>query len=156
MRRRAPAPLAYWQSSRGVQDGEPNSSGDVLFHKYLLQRPQRGGERLWRDYSQFLPQPGLVHGANLVEQDQTLPATMIDTDPKRDAPVLNGFRVSVGHRPLHFDSAPHRIYNTGELCEHSIARVLYDTPSMLLDLRINEIAEVPSQAFMCAFLIRTH
>jgi len=35
------------------------------------------------NYSQSLRQPGLVHGSNLIEQDQTLPATMTDTDPKR-------------------------------------------------------------------------
>src|SRR5271157_2824486 len=57
--------------------------GGISLCKYLLQRPQCGGERLRRDCSQFLRQPGLVHGANLIEQDQTLPATMNDTDPKR-------------------------------------------------------------------------
>src|ERR1022692_3313809 len=60
-----------------------NSSGGISFCEYLLQRPQRGGERLCRDHSQFLRQPGLVHGANLIEQDQTLSATMSDADPKR-------------------------------------------------------------------------
>jgi hypothetical protein len=70
-------------SSKRVHDGEPNSSGGISFREYLLQRPQRGGERLCRDCSQFLRQPGLVHGANLIEQDQTLPATMSDADPKR-------------------------------------------------------------------------
>ena len=60
-------------------------SGGISFCEYLLQRPQRGGERLCRDYSEFLRQPSLVHCANLIEQDHTLPATMIDTDPKRRA-----------------------------------------------------------------------
>src|ERR1017187_1602782 len=67
-----------------------NSSGGVSFREYLLQRPQRGGERLCRDYSQFLRQPGLVHGENLIEQDQTLPATMIDADPKRRLATRRG------------------------------------------------------------------
>src|SRR5450759_3800645 len=60
-----------------------NSCGGISFCEYFLQRPQRGGERLCRDHSQFLRQSGLVHGANLIEQDQTLPATMSDADPKR-------------------------------------------------------------------------
>jgi len=60
------------------------------FREYLLQRPQRGGQRLCRDYSQFLRQPGLVHGANLIEQDQTLPASMIDSDPKRRLATRRG------------------------------------------------------------------
>ena len=38
-----------------------------LFREYLLQRPQGRGERLCRDYSQFLRQPGLVYGANLID-----------------------------------------------------------------------------------------
>src|ERR1035438_10292032 len=59
------------------------SNGGISFCKYLLQRPQRGGERLCRNRSQFLRQPGLVHGATLIEQDQTLPATVSDADPKR-------------------------------------------------------------------------
>src|ERR1035441_10350699 len=63
-------------------EGGGKSSGGVSFREYLLQRPQRGGERLCRDYSQFIRQPGLVHGANLIEQDQTLPATMIDAARK--------------------------------------------------------------------------
>jgi hypothetical protein len=50
-----------------------NSTGGVSFREYLLQRPQRGGERLCRDYSQFLRQPGLVHGANLIERSATGP-----------------------------------------------------------------------------------
>src|ERR1035437_4651474 len=69
-----------------------NSSGGVSFREYLWQRPQRGGELLCRDYSQFLRQPGLVHGANLIDQDQTLPATMIDTDPKRNLATRRGHR----------------------------------------------------------------
>jgi hypothetical protein len=73
------------------------------------------------------------------------------------ASVLSArFRVSVSHCPLHFDSAADRIYYTGELREHSITGVLYDAPSMLLDLRVDEIAEMLSQPFMCAFLVLTH
>src|SRR5450759_2324001 len=59
-----------------------NSSEGMSFCEYLLKRPQRGDERLCRDYSQFLRQPDLVHGANLIEQNQTLPATMSDVNPK--------------------------------------------------------------------------
>jgi len=47
-------------------------------------------ERLCRDYSQFLRQSGLVHGANLIEQDQTLPATMSDADPERRLATRRG------------------------------------------------------------------
>src|SRR5450756_824991 len=60
-----------------------SSSGGISFCEHLLQRPQRGGKRLCRDHSQFLRQSGLIHRANLIEQNQTLSATMIDTDPKR-------------------------------------------------------------------------
>lgn len=31
----------------------------------------------------FTSQPELVHGGNLIEQDQTPPVTMSDADPKR-------------------------------------------------------------------------
>src|ERR1017187_6011426 len=74
---------AGWQKFETCPDWGANSSGGISFREYLLQRPQRGGERLCRDYSQFLRQPGLVHGSNLIEQDQTPPATMNDADPKR-------------------------------------------------------------------------
>lgn len=73
-----------------------------------------------------------------------------------DAVVLGRFRVAVSHCPLHLGSAADRIYYAGELREHSIAGVLYDAPSMLLDLRIDEIAEMPLEPFVRAFLIRTH
>ncbi|SPF55838.1 hypothetical protein SBA4_7470005 [Candidatus Sulfopaludibacter sp. SbA4] len=63
-------------------DWGANSSGGSSFCEYLLQRPQRGGERLCRDYSQFLRQSGLVHSTNLIEQDQAFSATMSDADPK--------------------------------------------------------------------------
>ena len=42
--------------------------------------------------SQFFRQPGLIHSANLVEQDQTLPAAMIDADPKRRLATRRGHR----------------------------------------------------------------
>src|ERR1019366_4862285 len=70
------------KSSKSVNEGEPNPV-EESHSEYLLQRSQRGGERLCRDYSQFLRQPGLVHGTNLIEQDQALPATMSYTDPPR-------------------------------------------------------------------------
>jgi hypothetical protein len=40
--------------------------------------------------------------------------------------------------------------------EQSINRVFDDAPSMFFDLRIDEIAEMSSQPFMRAFLVRTH
>src|ERR1022692_980490 len=70
-------------SSKVVQCGEADSGGEILFCEDFLQRPQRGGERFCRDYSQFLRQPGLVHGTNLIEQYQAPPATMSDADTKR-------------------------------------------------------------------------
>jgi hypothetical protein len=57
---------------------------------------------------------------------------------------------------LHFNSTADRVDDAGEFREHSIAGILYDAPAMLPDLRIDEIAEMPSQPLMCALLIRSH
>ena len=48
----------------------------LLLGEELLQCPQRSGERLLRDDAQFLRQPGLIHSANLIEQNQALAASM--------------------------------------------------------------------------------
>jgi hypothetical protein len=63
--------------------GEPNSGGRTSLRDYFLQRSQRGAKRPCRDHSQLLHQPGLIHRANLIEQDETLPAAMIESNPKR-------------------------------------------------------------------------
>ena len=76
-------PIASEGLLETTPSGEPNSGGRTSLREYFLQRSQRGAKRPCRDHSQLLHQPGLIHRANLIEQDETLPAAMIESNPKR-------------------------------------------------------------------------
>jgi len=80
----------------------------------------------------------------------------IDPDAKAQAALLGEIQIAVGHPALDFAGAAHRIDDAGKFRQHAIAGGLYDAPAMLFDLRIDEFAEMPSQPFMRAFLIRPH
>jgi hypothetical protein len=71
------------QKSETCPDWGAGSSGGISFGEYLFERPRRGGERLCRNHAQSLRQSDLIHGANLIEQDQALSATVSETHPKR-------------------------------------------------------------------------
>jgi hypothetical protein len=57
---------------------------------------------------------------------------------------------------LDLNSAAHRINNTRKFCDHAVAGVFDGAASTLLDLRIDEFAEMSLQAFVRPFLIRPH
>jgi hypothetical protein len=80
----------------------------------------------------------------------------VDPNPEGDALVLGRIRISVGHTPLHLGSASHRVDHAEKLCQHSIAGVFDNSSAVLLDLRVDQLAEMGFETFMRSLLIRAH
>jgi hypothetical protein len=80
----------------------------------------------------------------------------VDPNAEADALVLGHIGVAVDHRALDLHCAPHRIHNTWKFHQHAVAGVLYGAPAMLLDLWIDQMAEVRLEAFVCPLLVRAH
>jgi hypothetical protein len=57
---------------------------------------------------------------------------------------------------LNLGNAAHRVYNTPKFNQQAIAGVLYGAPSMLPDLRLNQLAEMRFQALVRALLVCSH
>jgi len=80
----------------------------------------------------------------------------IDPDAKAQAALLGEIQIAVGHRALDLAGAAHRIDDAGEFRQHAVAGGLDHPAAMLADLRINEFGEMRLEAFVRAFLVRTH
>jgi len=80
----------------------------------------------------------------------------IDPDAKPQAALLGEIEIAVGHRALNFARTAHSVDHTRELRQHAVAGGLDDPPVMLADLRIDQFAQMRLEAFVRAFLIRTH
>ena len=52
--------------------------------------------------------------------------------------------------------AAQRVYHARKFRQQAVAGVLYDAAPVLLDLRIDQLPEMRLEAFVRAFLIRTH
>src|SRR5215831_9101577 len=63
--------------------------------------------------------------------------TKVHPDAKPDAPLLRHVGLAVSHPTLHLARAAHRIHNTWKFREQAVAGVLYDTPAMFVDLRLD-------------------
>ena len=80
----------------------------------------------------------------------------IDLNAEFDASIGRHSVVALGHPPLHFDRAPHRINHARELDQHPVAGSLDDATMMFSDLGIDQFAAMPFEPFVRPFLIRAH
>jgi hypothetical protein len=71
-----------------------------------------------------------------------------------DDPVHAGF--AVDHRALHLGGAADGVDDAGEFHQHPVTGRLDDAAGMLADLRVEELAAMRLEAFVRAFLVRTH
>jgi hypothetical protein len=80
----------------------------------------------------------------------------IDADAKAQAALLGEIQIAVGHRPLDFAGAAHRVDNAREFRQHAVSGGLDDAAVMLPDLRLDPFTQMRLEAFVRAFLIRAH
>ena len=64
--------------------------------------------------------------------------------------------LAVNHPVLDLHSAADGVCDTAKFSQRAVAGVLDVTAAMLLDLRIDQLAEMRLHALMCLFLIRSH
>ena len=69
---------------------------------------------------------------------------------------FGNLRLSGAHPALNLYSTPHSIDDTWKFREHAVAGIFDDPTSVLIDLRINQFAEVGLEAFVGALLVLTH
>src|SRR5205085_4860269 len=82
--------------------------------------------------------------------------TEVDAQPKEYVLLLGRLSIAVGHSTLNLNSASHRSDHAGKLREHSIASVLYDSTAVLLDLWIDQLAEMHFEPVVCALFVLPH
>jgi hypothetical protein len=80
--------------------------------------------------------------------------TDVDADAKFDPLDLRHRSILLSHTALDLNGAAHRIYDTAELSEHAIARVLDDLATMFADLGISEPTQTLPQPDVCPFLVQ--
>jgi hypothetical protein len=81
---------------------------------------------------------------------------LIDPDPEPDLPVPGDTGFAIDYCPLQFHGTAHRVDVAWEFREHAIASILGDTPGILADLRVDELAAMRPEALVGAFLVRAH
>jgi hypothetical protein len=80
----------------------------------------------------------------------------IDPDPKSDAAVIGHPGLTVDHRPLQFHGTAHRVDDTREFRQNSVAGGVDDAAGMLADLRVDELAAMRLETLVGALLVRPH
>jgi hypothetical protein len=80
----------------------------------------------------------------------------IDPDPEPDPAVLWHTGLAIDHRPLELGGTAHSVNDAREFRQHPVAGRLDDAAGMLADLRVDELAAMRLEAFVRAFLVRTH
>ena len=80
--------------------------------------------------------------------------TDVDADAKFDPLDLRHRSILLSHTALDLNGAAHRIYDTAELGEHAIARVLDDLATMFADLGISGPTQPLPQPDVCPFLVQ--
>jgi hypothetical protein len=80
----------------------------------------------------------------------------IDPDAQPDPAILGHLGLAVDHHPLPFGGAAHRVDDAGEFREQAVPVAFHGTAMVFRDLRINEFAEMRSEAFVRPFLIGPH
>jgi hypothetical protein len=78
---------------------------------------------------------------------------LIDPDPEPDLPVPGDTGFAIDYCPLQFHGTAHRVDVAWEFREHAIASILGDTPGILADLRVDELAAMRPEALVGAFLV---
>jgi hypothetical protein len=82
--------------------------------------------------------------------------TEIDADAKADAPRLRNVPVAVEHGALDLGSAAHRVDDTAELHQQSVAGGLDDAAAMFGDLRVDEFPAMRLQPRKRALFVVSH
>jgi hypothetical protein len=80
----------------------------------------------------------------------------IDADPEADTFGLRPISVAVRHSLLEDDGTAHSVDDRGELDQNAVAGGLEDTPAVLGDQWIDELAPIAFENGEGSFLIRTH
>ena len=80
----------------------------------------------------------------------------VDTYAKSDPPLFGHLGLALGHSPLHFHRTPDGVDDARELCKEAVASVLYDPAAVLLDLRVDQLAQVGLQPLVGSLLIGAH
>src|SRR5215471_1999866 len=80
----------------------------------------------------------------------------IDPDTEPDPALLRHLGLAQSHSPLHLHSTTDGIHHTRKFRQEAVAGVLHDAASMLLDLRIDQFAEMRLEPLVRPLLLRTH
>jgi hypothetical protein len=80
----------------------------------------------------------------------------IDPDAKSQAALLGEIEIALGHCALNFASTAHRVDHAGKFRQHAVTGGFDDPAVMLVDLRIDQFAQMRLDAFVRAFLIGAH
>src|SRR6516164_4066217 len=80
----------------------------------------------------------------------------IDPDAEPDPALLRHVRLAVDHSPLDLYGASHGVDHARELGQQALTGILHDPTAVLLDLRINQLAQMRLQAFVRLFFIGPH
>jgi len=64
----------------------------------------------------------------------------IDPNPKPDPAFLGHLGLAVNHPALDLDSATHRVHDTRKFREQAVASMFDCAPTVLFDLRIDQLA----------------
>ena len=80
----------------------------------------------------------------------------IDPDPEPDPAVLGHTGLAIDHRALQLGGAADRVDDAREFHQHPVAGRLDDAAGVLADLRIDQLAAMRLEAFVRAFLVRSH
>jgi len=80
----------------------------------------------------------------------------INPHSEADALVFGGIGIPVDHPALDLYSTADRLHDTAEFHQHAVASVLCDAPTMLLDLRIDQLLEMRLEPLVGALLVLAH
>jgi hypothetical protein len=80
----------------------------------------------------------------------------VDADAESDTLVLGRFGIAFRHAALDLHGAAHGINDARKLCQEAVAGILYDTASVLLDLRLYQLPEMGLQALVRPLLVGPH
>jgi hypothetical protein len=82
--------------------------------------------------------------------------TEVDADAEPDPLLLRHLGLALSHATLDLNGATRGIHHARELRQEAVAGVLYDPAPVLLDLRIDQLAEVSLEPLVRPLLIRPH
>ena len=77
-----------------------------------------------------------------------------DADEELDPLLRRGARIALGHAALDRDRAPNGVDDAGKFRQETVAGVLHDTPTVLLDLQIDGFFEMDLEPRVRPLLVR--